>query len=210
MVLLVGSLFFYASLGVYYLFIPLGLVIGSSYLIGRRIEGEPDSTKQKFYWVGVGTQVFVLLFFRLYPRVIELIVRKDLTVSGEIPEIVSAIGVSFYVFQAIGYLTDIYLGKIKSEPNLGIYALFICFFPRIIQGPIERGKDLLPQLQFASGFDPQQARLGAMRFMQGLFKKLVIADRLALIVDPIYRGCTCIQRCFSLGRHDYLCIPALL
>ena len=186
MVLLVGSLIFYASLGIYSLFIPLALVTITSFFFGLWIEKAPEAKKRVFFSIGVGIQILVLAFYRLYPVVAGQLIQTGSILPGKVPETLSAIGVSFYVFQAIAYLADIYLERIKPETHFGKFALYICFFPRLIQGPIERGKDLLPQLQIASGFDLNLARQGALRFMLGLFKKVVIADRLALIVDPIY------------------------
>ena len=185
-VLLVGSLIFYASLGIYSLFIPLFLVILTGYFFGGRIGQAPEAKKRELFLIGVSIQILMLAFYRLYPVVVGQLIQTGSLPPGKIPETLAAIGVSFYVFQAIAYLADIYLDRIKPETHFGRFALFICFFPRLIQGPIERGKDLLPQLLITSGFDLHMARQGALRFMMGLFKKVVIADRLALIVDPIY------------------------
>ena len=95
-------------------------------------------------------------------------------------------GVSFFVLQAISYLIDIYLEVLDPERHFGYFALYLSFFPKLIQGPIERGGDLLPQLHSPYKFDYQRMRLGLWKVEQGLFKKLVIADRLAIFVNAVY------------------------
>jgi alginate O-acetyltransferase complex protein AlgI len=96
------------------------------------------------------------------------------------------IGVSYYTFQAISYLIDIRLGLLKPEHHLGYYALSLAFFPKLLQGPIERGGDLLPQLQDSKPFDYLAARSGLLLVAWGLFQKVVIADRLGMYVDTVY------------------------
>lgn len=104
------------------------------------------------------------------------------------------LGISFYTLQVVGYLIDVYKGKVKPEKHLGHFALFVCFFPQLSAGPIERSTTLLPQLKKTYTFDYQQAADGAKLFLFGLFKKLVIADNLGLVVDrgfgalPEYKG----------------------
>ena len=91
-------------------------------------------------------------------------------------------GISFYTFQTMGYLIDIYYGKYERERNLLKFALFVSFFPQIIQGPISRFGELAPELYKEVSFDFVRIKSGFYRIMWGLFKKLVIADRLAAFV----------------------------
>ena len=97
-----------------------------------------------------------------------------------------AIGVSYFVFQAISYLIDVYWRLQEPERHPGIFALYLSFFPKLLQGPIERAGDLLPQLRVPFRFDPDNFRVGLFTFAWGLFKKAVIADRLALYVNSAY------------------------
>jgi D-alanyl-lipoteichoic acid acyltransferase DltB (MBOAT superfamily) len=97
-----------------------------------------------------------------------------------------AIGVSYYVFQAISYLVDIYLEIEKPEHHFGYFALYLAFFPKLLQGPIERAGDLIPQLKARYEFNYDNMRFGMLLFTWGLFKKVVIADRLSLYVDAVY------------------------
>jgi len=96
------------------------------------------------------------------------------------------LGISFYTLQVIGYLFDVYQGKLKPERHFGIFALFLCFFPQLTAGPIERGGHLLPQLKKLRSFDYAKATSGVKLFTFGLFKKLVIADNLGLVVDRVF------------------------
>jgi D-alanyl-lipoteichoic acid acyltransferase DltB (MBOAT superfamily) len=96
------------------------------------------------------------------------------------------VGVSYYTLQAVSYLTDIYLETSEPEPHLGFFALYLGFFPKMLQGPIERADELLPQLKrpFQSNYD--NLRSGLLLFAWGLFKKVAVANRLAIYVNAIY------------------------
>ena len=101
-------------------------------------------------------------------------------------EIVLPIGLSYYIFQIIGYIVDIYRGAVKPEKSFPKFSLFILFFPKLFVGPIERAKKLLPQLAFDTGFDKNNLVEGGRLIAWGLFKKLVVADRIAIYVDAVY------------------------
>ncbi|MCS6132113.1 MBOAT family protein [Clostridium botulinum] len=96
------------------------------------------------------------------------------------------LGISFYTFQSIGYLIDVYNGKYKAEKNLPKFALFVSFFPQIIQGPINRFDKLASQLYEQHNFDLKKFQYGAQLILWGLFKKLVIADRAIVIVNQVF------------------------
>jgi D-alanyl-lipoteichoic acid acyltransferase DltB (MBOAT superfamily) len=96
------------------------------------------------------------------------------------------IGVSYFIFQAISYLADVYLRQQKPEPRFGTLLAYQSFFPRLTQGPIERAGNLIPQLQDLKPLDREAIREGCLRFAWGLFKKVVIADRCALYVSAVF------------------------
>lgn len=102
------------------------------------------------------------------------------------PDILLPVGISFYTLQALGYLVDVYRGDIYAERNFIRYALFVSFFPQLVAGPIERSKSLLVQLHKYHPFDYEKFRKGLMLILYGLFLKMVIADRAAIIVDRVY------------------------
>ncbi|HEV3119602.1 MAG TPA: MBOAT family O-acyltransferase, partial [Gemmataceae bacterium] len=96
------------------------------------------------------------------------------------------IGISFYTFEAINYVVDVYRRRIPAERALGHFMLFILFFPHLIAGPIVRARDFLPQIRRRKRWDWARLNLGLRFFLLGLFKKFVIADRMALFADPIF------------------------
>jgi len=96
------------------------------------------------------------------------------------------VGISFFTFQAISYCADVYKGKKGPERHLGLFALYLAFFPKLISGPIERGANLLPQLRNPILFDRRLFVSGIQLFFWGVFKKIVIADRLGMYVDMVF------------------------
>lgn len=107
--------------------------------------------------------------------------------AGEISflDIALPMGISFYTFQSVGYLVDVYRGKYPPEKNIGKFALFVSFFPQLIQGPISRFDDLGRQLYAGHSFDFKNLSFGIQRILWGFFKKLVIADRILVAVRTI-------------------------
>jgi D-alanyl-lipoteichoic acid acyltransferase DltB (MBOAT superfamily) len=100
--------------------------------------------------------------------------------------IILPIGLSFHTFQAMSYTIEVYRGNQKAERHLGIYALYVMFYPQLVAGPIERPQNLLPQFHEAHQFDPQRMVEGLRLMLWGMFKKVVIADNLAEIVNRVY------------------------
>jgi len=101
-------------------------------------------------------------------------------------DILLPVGISFYTLQALGYLIDVYRGDIYAERNFIRYALFVSFFPQLVAGPIERSRNLLVQLNKTASFSYENLRRGALLVLYGLFLKMVISDRAAMIVDTVY------------------------
>lgn len=98
------------------------------------------------------------------------------------------VGISFYIFQALGYAVDVYRGNVKVELNFFRYALFVSFFPQLVAGPIERSSNLLPQFRTKHSFNYESAMVGVNLMIWGFFLKLVLADRCAIYVDTIYNN----------------------
>jgi D-alanyl-lipoteichoic acid acyltransferase DltB (MBOAT superfamily) len=109
------------------------------------------------------------------------------------------VGISFYTFQSLSYIIDVYRGDKEPERHIGIYALYVSFFPQLVAGPIERSTRLLPQFYKKHEFNYQRAISGLRLICWGFFKKLVIADRLAVIVDNIYSA-----------PHNYSGVPLII
>lgn len=96
------------------------------------------------------------------------------------------LGLSFYSFQALGYLWDVYYKKYSAEKNFLDYMLFVAFFPQILCGPISKAEELLPQIKAKHKFNYTQAVSGCRYLLWGMFLKVVLADRLGVYVDTIY------------------------
>lgn len=111
-----------------------------------------------------------------------------LGISEQAPalELILPAGISFYIFSAAGYLIDVYREKQAPERDFLTCALFLSFFPYLLSGPIGRAEELMPQFKVRHSFDYQRFRAGLLRFLWGAFKKLVIADRLGILVNTIY------------------------
>ena len=107
------------------------------------------------------------------------------------------VGISFFTFQAVGYMLDVYHGRVKAEKNLMDYVLFVSFFPQVTSGPISTAEELMPQIKATHRFDYNQGKQGLKWLLWGMFIKLVIADRLGMFVDTVYanyvhyNGTTC-------------------
>lgn len=191
-VLLAASLLFYAGLNVPYLLVVLGLVAVSTFGFGIWLDqAESAKAKRTLLWTGIAANIFILVVMKYLPFLSEnlKLFATFLSLDAQIQPVKAfvAIGVSYYVFQAISYLFDIYLEIKKPERHFGYFALYLAFFPKLLQGPIERAGDLIPQLKTRYEFHYDNMRFGMLLFTWGLFKKLVIAERLSVTVDLVYR-----------------------
>jgi len=100
--------------------------------------------------------------------------------------VILPVGISFYTFQTLSYTIDVFRGVQEPERHLGRFALFISFFPQLVAGPIERSTNLLPQFTQQFDFDYERAASGLRQMAWGLFKKVVIADHLAILANTVY------------------------
>jgi len=191
LVLLLSSLVFYATLKAPSLLIALTGVTVLTYFSGRWVAAaKTPRRKSQAFWLGVTANLAILVGFRYLAVLIEGLNALSGSIDGgrhvfAVVEPIS-IGVSYYSFQAISYLADVYLDVEKPEKHFGYFALYISFFPKLLQGPIERAGDLLPQLRRPYVFSYENMRSGLLLFAWGLFKKVVISDRLALFVNEVY------------------------
>jgi alginate O-acetyltransferase complex protein AlgI len=108
------------------------------------------------------------------------------TASLPVLRVILPVGISFYTFEAINYTVDVYRRRVRAERNLAHFLLFITFFPHLVAGPIVRARDFLPQIRRPKRWSWLRLQLGAEYFLLGLFKKLVIADHLASMADPVF------------------------
>lgn len=190
--LLLASYVFYMNLHIGYGILLLATTI-LTYVLALKLE-KADSPKQKRYCLlsGILPLVLVLLFYKLGSPVINhlnsLIEAGRLSMQPITLKILLPAGISFYFFQSMGYLIDVYKGKIKAEHHFGYYALFVSFFPQLLAGPIGRADSLLPQYKKERPFRYDDVTYGLKLMAWGYFKKLVIADVFAMTVDRLYNN----------------------
>lgn len=184
-VLLGASILFYGSADWKMLFL-IGGSIGISYFAGRRIETAEEKKEKRRYLAGtIGLLVGILMLFKYFGFFAENF-GKLLGSSSRVFELAMPLGISYYTFKIISYLADIYSGKIQAETHLGYYALYVGFFPQILCGPIERTEHFLPQLKKGCKMGETLTAEGLERIVIGVFKKLVIADRLSAYVGTVF------------------------
>jgi len=128
----------------------------------------------------------------------DLLLHLHLPYEVPLPGVLLPVGISFYVFQSMSYTIDYYRGQVERAPNFIHYATFVSLFPQLVAGPIERAKNLLPQLQQNPTITGRDVADGLSLFVVGLFKKVALADYLALYVDPVY------------SAPDHYAAPALM
>ncbi len=192
--LLVASCYFYMAFIPVYLLI-LGLVIGIDYVAGIYIERAQGHRRRTLLIISLIANIGLLAFFKYYnffnAQVTTVMAGFGLTNSvpmlGDlIPGIMLPIGLSFHTFQSISYTIEVYRGNQKAERNLGVYALYVLFYPQLVAGPIERPQNILHQFHAFQPFDWTRVRYGLLLMAGGFVKKVVIADRMALVVDPAF------------------------
>lgn len=184
--LLLCSWFFYLCAGPEYFVFLLGTVL-VCYFAAIYLEKTP----RKGILVGCLLLFIGVLGLFKYLRfgadtLSRLLALVGLDWSPVVPKLLLPAGISFYLFAAMGYLMDVYRRKLPAEKNFFRCALFLSFFPALLSGPIGRGDKLLPQFESLHKFNYVNLREGLFRFLWGAFKKLVLADRLAVVVDTVF------------------------
>ena len=187
--LLAASYYFYVSWDPQYIVILLA-VTTTGYLCGLWLERETQAGKRRIILVlGLVACLGILSTFKyldLSNRLLHLISGQLGITALQHVFLIFPLGISFYTFQTMGYIMDVYRGVAPAEKHVGIYALFIAFFPHLSAGPIARANQLLPQFRETQAPDYEGIVSGLQRIAWGFFKKLVIADRLAALVNTVY------------------------
>lgn len=191
--LLLASYVFYMNLHAAYGLLLLFTTL-LTYVLALCLEKAPDQKKKRLCLTGgILPLLGILLVFKLGAPAIErinaLIDAGRLSLHPLTLRLLLPAGVSFYFFQSMGYLIDVYQGKIRAERHFGHYALFVSFFPQLLAGPIGRADALLPQVKAERRFDYDTAAYGLKLMAWGYFKKLVIADTFAVTVNKVYDNC---------------------
>lgn len=185
--LLASCVFYMAFIPIYILILFFTIVI--DYIAGIVIENAEGSKRKLFLVISLISNIGILAVFKYYNFFVGNI-NSLLGAESSLPllQIALPIGLSFHTFQAMSYTIEVYRGHHKAERHFGIYALYVMFYPQLVAGPIERPQNLLYQFHQRKQFDYDSVVNGLKLMMWGFFKKVVIADRLAIITDPIFRN----------------------
>ncbi|MCB0064248.1 MAG: MBOAT family protein [Caldilineaceae bacterium] len=192
LLLLLASYYFYAAWKIEYtLLIFTSTVV--DYTMARRMAQSTQPGQRRAYLIVSLLVNLGLLFGFKYFSFFNESVRATLNLFNvfyNVPafQVLLPVGISFYTFQTLSYVIDVYRGKIEPERHFGIYALYVSFFPQLVAGPIERATHLLPQFRQQMTFDQARVASGLRLILWGLFKKVVIADRLAIYVNQVYNN----------------------
>ncbi len=191
LLILIASYTFYGWWDWRFLF----LIIASTmvdYFVGLQIHKHQVQKKRKIWlWISVIFNVGLLGFFKYYNFFVDSWIQAAQLAGYTIKstwtlKVILPVGISFYTFQTMSYSFDIYYKKLKPTKDLLSFATFVAFFPQLVAGPIERASNLLAQIQQKRTFKTNQFTEGAKLILWGLFKKMVVADSLAPIVDDIF------------------------
>ena len=186
----------------------LSLIIFSTvvdFFIGQKIHMSKDLKLRKMYLIlSLATNLGILGFFKYFnffiDSFIDLVALTGYSLENQWTlNIILPVGISFYTFQTLSYTIDIYRKQLTPDNNFISFAAFVAFFPQLVAGPIERAKNLLPQMMKKRNFDYLQAMFGLRLIIWGMFKKVVVADSLAKYVDIFYAN-----------PNDYIGLPSIV
>ena len=192
LLLLASSYVFYGWWDWRFLFLLI-FSTGLDYFTGLKIQDAKDPRwKRIWLWISVSANLGFLGFFKYFNFFVDSAIRLLETLGMQANpwslKILLPVGISFYTFHGLSYVIDIYYGRITPTRNRTDYSLFVSYFPLLVAGPIERATHLLPQLEKRRTFDDKLAIDGLRLALWGFFKKLVIADTMAVEVDRIFGG----------------------
>lgn len=189
-ILLVASYYFYMSWNVKYV-VLIFLATFISYISALLISRTENRRKQKLYllialFVSLGI-LFIFKYFNFFSDIASSIFRFfSFKTEMIVLDLLLPVGISFYTFQTLSYVIDVYQGKVAAVYHFGKYATFVSYFPQLVAGPIERSENLLPQINKGQEFNYEQASYGLKLMGWGFFKKVMVADSLAPVVDRIF------------------------
>lgn len=188
LLLIASCVFYMAFIPAYILILAVTIVI--DYFAGMWIAGSQGGKKTFFLVLSIVSTCTVLFIFKYYNFFIETFISIAGLFHWNYPvhalNIILPIGLSFHTFQSLSYVIEVYRGNQKVEKHFGIYALYVMFYPQLVAGPIERPQNLLHQFREEHYFDYQRVTDGLKLMVWGMFKKVVIADRISMCVKRVY------------------------
>jgi alginate O-acetyltransferase complex protein AlgI len=193
MLILAASCWFYMTFIPQYIFI-LGITITVDYFAGRGLEKFEGRKKRWVLMASILANIGMLAFFKYFNFANENLALLAKFIGWNYPiadlSIILPIGLSFHTFQSLSYTIEVYRGHQKAERHFGYLALYVMYYPQLVAGPIERPQNILHQLHTEHHFEYQRVADGLKRMAWGMFKKVVIADRMVGFVNPVYNDPT--------------------
>ncbi|MEK7551808.1 MAG: MBOAT family O-acyltransferase [Patescibacteria group bacterium] len=191
--LLLASAYFYMSFVPVYILILVATIV-IDFFCGILIENAKGRSRKFFLLVSILANIGILFFFKYFnffnENLLALTNFLHIAYDPLILKIALPIGLSFHVFQSISYTIEVYRGRQKAEHNIGILALYVLFYPQLVAGPIERPQHLIHQFYERHKFEIRRILSGLTLILGGFLKKVVIADRLAQFVNPVFSNTT--------------------
>lgn len=190
--LLVGSYIFYSAWDIRFLPLIVTCTLVNYYSALQIATASSQKKRKIFLVLSMVVSLGILAFFKYYNffagNFVVLLKSLGVSMNFETLKIILPIGISFYTFQGMGYTIDVYQDRVKPTRSLINFAVFVSFFPQLVAGPIERTSNLLPQVENKRTFSPEQFSEGLNLVIFGFFKKVVIADNLALVADAVFNN----------------------
>lgn len=190
LLLLAASYYFYGSWNPLFTLLLLGTTLIDWYAALKIDRALTPKSKKAWLWLSVGSNLLVLggfkyavFFYNSFAGASNALAHTDYSL---LENILIPVGLSFYTFQSMSYTIDVYRGQAKAEPNAARFALFVSFFPQLVAGPVERYNHLMPQFRIERPLQLEWLVTGTRLMVWGFFKKIVIADRLADFVNPLF------------------------
>lgn len=192
LLLLAASYYFYAAWKLEYIFLILASTLISYLVTIYMVKSKNQAHRTTLLIIGLCSNLGILFAFKYFNFVNDSFrtIFNQFNLFYNVPmfQVLLPVGISFYTFQTLGYVIDIYRGQLEPERHLGRFALFVAFFPQLVAGPIERAANLLPQFYKKFNFDEARVSSGLRLMLWGMFQKVVIADRLGIYVNAVYNN----------------------
>jgi len=187
-----GCSLFLPSSGINILMVAAAAALGLAFFAGHELiwRGARENRSRWFLILSIGFCLGILGFFKYFGFFMDsartMLEFLGLQTNRVLLQIILPVGISFYTFQSLGYVIDVYRGQSPACPSLLTFATFDAFFPQMVAGPIERGRHLIPQLQQTATFSPEYLQDGFCLILVGFFKKVFVADNCAILANYVF------------------------
>jgi len=190
--LLAASYYFYMCWKIEYIILIVISTLVDYYAARAMGETQEPSRRRLLLTISIISNLGILIAFKYFnffsASTRALFQHFNIFYDAPLFHVLLPVGISFYTFQTLSYTIEVYRGTQDPEKHLGIFALYVSFFPQLVAGPIERSTNLLPQFRESHSFNYDSAKSGAILIMWGLFKKVVVADRAAVIANHVFNN----------------------